>query len=287
MAMLNDFCAFILTHGRADNVKTYNTLLNHGYTGPVIFVVDDEDEQAGRYIERFGVENVEIFSKDAVAMWIDRADNFNERRAIIYARNVCFEIAKKRGYKYFIELDDDYMYFSYRFDEKLNFVQTKIKDLDAVWGIMLDYYRKTPELTTIAMAQGGDYIGGGGSTIGRCIPKRKAMNSFICSTDRQFLFVGTMNDDVNTYTTEGQRGRVFLTIPIVSLNQVASQNGTGGMTDLYLSSGTYIKSFYSVMVAPGSVKIAVMGGDADKRIHHSVRWNNCVPKILREELKKL
>ena len=40
-----DFVAFILTHGRADNVITYNTLRNHGYTGRIVLIIDDEDTQ--------------------------------------------------------------------------------------------------------------------------------------------------------------------------------------------------------------------------------------------------
>lgn len=286
MGTIDNFCAMILTHGRADNVKTLTSLRGQGYTGPVVMVVDDEDEQVGRYIENFGEENVEIFSKTEIAKTFDRGDNFDKRGAIIYARNVCFDIAKKRGYRYFIELDDDYTSFTYRFNEKLDYVETKIKNLDAVWGLMLEYFKQTPELTTIAMAQGGDFIGGRNSGFGRLIPKRKAMNSFICDTGRRFTFVGTINEDVNTYTSEATRGKIFLTIPVVCLHQMTTQKNAGGMTDLYLDSGTYIKSFYSVMFTPSAVKIAVMGGDAEKRLHHLVLWNNVAPKIISEKFKK-
>lgn len=43
--MTNDFCVFILTHGRADNVVTLKTLLADGYTGDWYMVIDDEDDQ--------------------------------------------------------------------------------------------------------------------------------------------------------------------------------------------------------------------------------------------------
>ena len=107
--MPNDFCAFILTHGRPDNVITYNTLLRHGYTGPIYIVIDNEDKTANRYYEVFG-DKVVMFDKLSIAKSIDEGDNFDGRRAIIYARNACFDIAKKLGYTYFIELDDDYKY---------------------------------------------------------------------------------------------------------------------------------------------------------------------------------
>lgn len=40
-----DFCVFILTHGRANNVETCKTLKRCGYTGKVYLLVDDEDDQ--------------------------------------------------------------------------------------------------------------------------------------------------------------------------------------------------------------------------------------------------
>ena len=35
-----DFAVFIITHGRADNIKTIPTLNNQGYTGPVYLILD-------------------------------------------------------------------------------------------------------------------------------------------------------------------------------------------------------------------------------------------------------
>jgi hypothetical protein len=58
------------------------------------------------------------------------------------------------------------------------------------------------------------------------------------------------------------------------------------MTELYLESGTYVKSFYSVVYQPSSVKVGVLRGRSGTRLHHSVNWKATVPKILRETLKK-
>ena len=54
---------------------------------------------------------------------------------------------------------------------------------------------------------------------------------------------------------------------------------------VYLDSGTYLKSFYSVMGMPSAVRIQEMG-DKNKRIHHAVEWESCVPMILNECYKK-
>ena len=84
--MNNSFVALILTHGRPDNVITYSALRKHGYTGPIIIVVDNEDATLEEYKKKF--PDVYVFDKKAVAAQIDEGDNFQDRRAIIYARNV-------------------------------------------------------------------------------------------------------------------------------------------------------------------------------------------------------
>lgn len=282
--MRNDFVAFILTHGRAESVITDKSLRKHGYTGPIIYVVDNEDKKMAEYKAKYG-NDVVVFNKFEVSKTFDEADNFNDRRAIVYARNACFDIAKKLGYKYFIELDDDYTEFSFVYDRNWKFKQRAIKHLDKVFEAMVCFLENTNSIT-VAMAQRGDFIGGKLNQIilGEVF-KRKAMNSFVCSIDKPFQFVGRINEDVNTYTSLGSRGKVFFQIPYVALNQKQTQSNKGGMTDIYLDKGTYVKSFYSVMMMPSSVKIAMMGS-VSKRIHHSINWNNTVPKIINERLKK-
>lgn len=277
-----DFCAFILTHGRPDRVMTVDTLRRCGYTGRVVLVIDNEDPTADQYRALF--PDVVTFDKQAVAEAIDEGDNFNDRRAIIYARNACFQIARELGVRYFIQLDDDYRYFFHKRTPQGRYDEQHMLDLDGVLGVMLDYYIATPRLLSLAMAQNGDFIGGGEGKRWRT-PGRKAMNSFICSVDRPFKFMGRINEDVNTYTCLGSRGALFLTTMHVGLGQVLSQTSKGGMTDLYLNSGTYVKSFYSVMYQPSSVKVTLFPS-VNARLHHAVKWRCTVPAILDERWKK-
>ncbi|MBD8128920.1 hypothetical protein IFU23_05725 [Pantoea agglomerans] len=279
--MRDDFCAFILSNGRPDKVCTYSLLKKAGYSGRVFIVIDDEDKTQDQYRELFG-DRVLTFSKSDIAKRFDEADNFGDRRSIFYARNACFDLAEKVGCKYFIELDDDYTEFQFRVGKDLEPGYCLISDLDAVLDAMLRYYESIPA-KTIAMAQGGDFLGNSGNASWL---KRKAMNSLICSTDRPFEFVGRINEDVNTYTLLGRRGELFLTIGAVQLLQKQTQSSSGGMTELYLASGTYVKSFYSVMYAPSCVKISLMGL-AHKRLHHRISWNNTAVKILNERHKKI
>jgi len=285
--MRDDFCAFILTHGRPDNVITYDRLKAHGYTGKIYIVIDDEDKTASDYYDRFG-DKVLMFSKEEMSKKFDQGDNFSDRRCIVYARNACFELAKQVGCKYFVQLDDDYNFFSLRvlINNGENLSSTKNLNLDRTFAALLRFYENTNTLT-VAMAQGGDYIGGAGNPYVKKGYKRKAMNSFICSTDRPFKFFGRLNEDVNFYTTEGRKGRQIYTIMGLWLNQKETQSSAGGMTDIYLDKGTYLKSFYSVMYSPSCVKIGLMGNNSESmRIHHKVNWNTCAPKILDQSLKK-
>jgi hypothetical protein len=213
--MENNFAVFILTHGRPDNIKTLSTIKKCGYTGKIYFIVDNEDKSIDKYIENYGEEFVKVFDKKEMANSIDEGNNFDERRTITHARNACFKIAKEIGIKYFVQLDDDYYYFGYRYDSGAKI----IKNLDRVFSIMLDFY-KSIDAKSIAFGQGGDHIGGfSGIKL-----KRKCMNSFFCSTDREFQFIGAMNEDVNTYTTLGNRGDLFFTFTNIQLDQKDTQS---------------------------------------------------------------
>ncbi len=283
--MTNNFIAFILTNGRPDRVFTYETLRNSGYTGAIYLLIDDLDKTKDLYIEKFGKEVI-VFDKRAIAKKFDSGDNFNDMRAIIYARNASFEVARNLGIKYFIQLDDDYTSFQYRFDNNFKYKPKSLKNLDRVFEALLDFYIDSGA-DSIAMAQGGDFIGGdSGSLASRVKLKRKCMNSFICSTDRPFKFIGRINEDVNTYTHLASKGKVFFTTNFVNLNQKRTQSNPGGMTDLYLDGGTYLKSFYSVIYQPSSVRVGVLSDRCASRLHHRIDWKATTPMILREDLRK-
>lgn len=286
--MRSDFAALILTHGRPDRVHTFFALRNAGYTGRILIVIDNEDKTADKYRSRYG-SDVVVFDKAAIAKTFDEGDNFQDRRAIIYARNDSFQIAKDQGYRYFVQLDDDYTGFEYCFDENSMYGYGKVQSLDWLFSALVNYLSVTP-FASIAISQGGDHIGGGEAkkTIGT---KRKAMNSFVCDTQKPFKFVGRINEDVNTYTCEQRKGLLFLTILASKLVQKTTQSNAGGMTDLYIDSGTYVKTFYSIMYAPSCVKVSDLsspqnGNEGHARIHHKVSWNNAAPLILSQHHKK-
>lgn len=282
--MRTDFAIFILSHGRPDNVVTAKMLEDINYTGAWYIVIDNEDDTEQQYRDLYG-DKVIQFDKKAIAQTFDQGDTQEERRTVVYARNACFQIAKDLGLKYFMELDDDYVSMPYR--KAINGKLTEhvyVKQADRLFEAMIEFLQDSGAVT-VAMAQGGDFIGGVNGGIYKKRLSRKAMNTFVCTTDRPFQFLGRINEDVNTYTCLGARGDLFFTFADTMIHQCTTQQNKGGMTDVYLDSGTYLKSFYSVMYCPSAVKIAVMG-NRYKRVHHNVNWEHCVPKIINERYKK-
>lgn len=284
--MRDDFAIFILTHGRPYNVVTARTLKECGNTNRVYYVIDNEDKYADRYYWNFGKENVIMFDKYKKSLEFDTMDQINnrDRRAIVYARNACFDIAEDLGLTYFLELDDDYTTFRSRVYENNMLSTIYVRDFDAVVDATIDFL-ETSNARTVAFSQTGDFIGGVGSKVYKERVTRKAMNSFFCKTERRFDFVGRINEDVNTYVLLGLRGEILFTVADIALNQLTTQKNSGGMSELYLDVGTYVKSFFTVITSPASVKIAEMG-DGNYRIHHLINWEHTTPKIVSSRFKK-
>lgn len=282
--MRKDFAVFILSHGRPDNIVTIKTLEKAGCKYPVYIIIDNEDRQADLYFDRYG-DKVVMFDKKAWADRADEGDNFDKRQTILHARNACYEIAKELGYRYFVQLDDDYKAFEYYFDEYGFFAHKTCKGIDRIFTAMLDFFENSP-FRVFSLAQDGDMLGGKhGSEAQQIRIKRKSMNSFFCDAERPVWFCGRFNEDVNTYTSKGQRGVLFGQTTQFGLVQGATQSNAGGITEAYKESGTFVKSFFTVMYSPSCVHIGVIGYK-NIRLHHKVEWKYCVPKLLREKWRK-
>jgi hypothetical protein len=78
---------------------------------------------------------------------------------------------------------------------------------------------------------------------------------------------------------------LFFTEFSTCIKPAQTQKEKGGMTEIYLDRGTYQKSFYTVITSPSCCTIAMMG-ESHQRIHHSIDWNCCAPKILSPKYKK-
>ena len=278
------YAVFILTYGRANNVLTVETLKKSGYTGKIYFVCSTDDKSLDDYKNKYG-DDVIVFNKREYQDTFDIGDNFENWKVVVYARNAVWDIAKKLGYQYFIVMDDDYLRFNYISDDIGNYKQKRVLHIDSIFETYFSYLIESNS-DALAMIQTGDLMGGKSNPMfSGGLLKRKIMNVFFFNTEKKFPFVGRINEDAVTYVYHGERGKLFLQLPEIILLQTPTQQGEGGLTDFYLETGTYYKSFYSIIFSPSCVKIGLLG-DQHQRLHHKISWNNATPKIIGEKHKK-
>ena len=280
---MNDLAVFIMVHGRPDRMWTYKTLREQNYTGKIFLVGDDQDSTIDDYKKIYGKEMI-VFNKEKAYLEADSGDITGDLRSTLYAVNTIFKLAKEKNVKYFYIMCDDYTSINYKLLINGKAINTSVDNLDRLFKATIRYYKSINALT-IAYAQAGDFIGGIDNGHG-CyrFSKRKCMNSFLCSTDRPFKFMGRLNEDVTTYVNLGSKGELFLTLCNVAIIQKQSQSESGGLTDAYLDSGTYTTSFFSLMYNPSCIKITLMK-TSHPRIHHTIKWDNAVPKIIDEKYR--
>jgi hypothetical protein len=286
--MHGSFATFIVSHGRPDKVNTYAYLKKISYPLEDVFIVcDDEDKTLSDYQKAFG-DRVIVFSKKKASDKFDIYDNIESRAVVVYARNECFDIAARLGYEFFVVLDDDYRNFMYRYNELLAYEpKTMNTALFSIFESMFVFMKNT-SIKCLACLQGGDFMGGVSNERFAHGPmlSRKVMNIWCLSSKRKFEINGRLNEDVNVYSgPDASCGNLYFSTNLFSVDQEVTQKNSGGLTEVYLELGTYVKSFYSVMANPSCVKITDMGR-VTRRVHHKILYDYCVPKVISESNKK-
>lgn len=273
------FAVFILSHGRAKEILTVNMLKSGNYTGDWYVVIDDEDDQEPIYREKFG-EHILQFNKKNEAEKTDTGDLDNDRRVGVFARNAIQDMAKSMGYKYHLQLDDDFSGISFRLPNgnKNKLTSIRCKDLDRLFSSMCDFMDNTP-VAWLSFALSSDYLGGTDNKRYQAGLFPKTMGSFLMRADQIVRFRMRMNDDITTCVASWHIGIPNYSIMNVMVETPPTQAMKGGMTDIYQDNGTYRKSFYSVMCCPSFVKIGKQG-IKHFRIHHQISWGACAPKVL-------
>jgi len=291
---------YILTHNRSEFCKkhTFGWLRKNGFTGTIVCVIDDQDKDIEGYKKLAaddGNAAVEIFSKK------EQAENPENEYfypftgeifpIVVYARHAVPEIAKRRGDRLLSTMDDDYYECNFRLRLHDKFIAKKVwrPNFDDLMKQTYEMLERTTA-SCVAWAQTGDGIGDHVDT--RIL--RKAMNTHFFDMERPFEFMGITNEDCNAYVVGGRMGMLVINIPFIQIQQVPTQNSSGGVTPFYRRFGTYFKSFATVVCAPSACHLIRMGYKYSKsggrRVHHGVEWEYCAPKILpydwEERMKK-
>lgn len=279
---MRNYAVFILSHGRAESISTVRMLENGNYTGEWFVVIDDEDEEANLYYEKFG-EHVIQFCKKEIAEKTDTCDMDDDRRVGVFARNFIIDEAKRRGYKYHLQLDDDFNSIDYRYIVKDKLKAKKCTQFDKLFDAFAEYL-ESADITWLSFGVSSFYMGGVNPNVEAGLI-RKTVCSFFINTYKTPYFFCRMNDDITTNAVWTSRGRIMFSVMPVQMEMKGTQQVDGGMTEIYKENGTYRKSYYTVMAAP-SFSIIACQGVRDMRLHHEIRWDYCAPKILNESLKK-
>ena len=271
----DDFAILILSHGRPDKVKCITALNKVNYTGKYYIIIDNEDSTADKYYSLYG-DKVIMFDKSSLDGTFDIMDNFEGGSVPVFERNVL----------YFLELEDDTMNFVHRYVEDGKLKAVNCTNFDIIVNEVLNWLENT-DIDVVAFFQAGDLLGGWDRKLWKERIIRKAMQTFFFKVDNPIEFIGRFNDDVNMYIHQGKLGKTILSIRDVVLITAETQQFSGGITEMYQKYGTYVKSFYSVMLRPDCVKIHGMCGfNGNNRIHHRINWENAVPKIISSDFKK-
>lgn len=276
------FAIFILSHGRAETITTYDAMRKNGYTGDMYVVIDNEDDQEIIYRKRFG-ENIIQFDKRDYIKKTDLGDLDNDRRVGVFARNFIQDKAREMGYKYHLQLDDDIHGITIRYRRNDRLLCHYVRHIDKIIEAILDYMDNAP-YTSLSFGLPAYSIGGMNNAWKKqVIPK--CMTTFFMRADQVHYFNMRMNDDITTSAINNMRGLMYYSIVPIQVEVDETQIKNGGMTEIYKDNGTYRKSFYTVMSLPSCSRVSSMG-ITDYRVHHEICWNNCVPKILSSKYKK-
>lgn len=280
---MNRFAVFILTHGRAKTITTYDFFRKNGYTGDMWVVIDNEDDQENLYRERFGDAVIQFDKRDYVKK-TDLGDLDDDRRIGVLARNFIQDKAKEMGYKFHMQLDDDIYGINIRYERNGKLYGHTCHHIDEILSAMVDFMESAP-ITSLSLGLAPYYAGGLNSGL---FPKGlvpKTMTTFLMRADDVQYFNMRMNDDITTSALNGSRGKLYFSVMPLLCDVQNTQVQSGGMTEIYQDNGTYRKSFYSVMAIPSACKIYEIR-NKDTRIHHQIQWEHLIPKILSDKYQR-
>lgn len=279
--MRSDFAVMICSHGRAETMTTYRMLRNQGFSGEIIIVIDDEDEQAERYKELY--DHVEVFCKEDYYKSSDGVIT-GKQKAILYARNACYDIAERLGLLYFTEFDDDLNSIFLRYIEEDRCLSYKPSNLDKTLDIVLDMLNVCDAVVGVSLLVQGDYIGGVASRAFRRAV-RCCSQAFFLRTDRRVDFLASMNEDTCSCLVHGMRGKLFFGVAGTMLEAEPIGQNTkmgNGMADFYKKMDSFARSFMATIVRPDCAGPELAGEDFRIR----VSWENALPYIISERWKR-
>lgn len=271
MKYKDNFVIFIISHGRAETMTTYNILKSMGCQYPIYIVIDDTDKQIDLYKKKY--ENVIVFDKEEQYQKTDTIDNFHNLVSAVYARNFCIDKAKEMGVKFFSIMDDDITNICIRYIDGDKLRSHKIKNIDKVIDIYLNVL-DTTNLFATGFGHSWGLFGGVKSFI-KDADREISQVMFIKNAEMK-KFSGTQNED--GHFSYDNIDKVITSINGAIITSPKRGENEGGNFDFY-NSDFYVTNFYSIIKLPSTLKIKL-----DRKIKRNKHY--VYPKILSDRWKK-
>lgn len=274
------FAVFIITHGRADRVETYDTLRRCGYTGRIFIVVDNEDTQLSKYLIRFN--DVLVFNKQMRINATDTIMSTDIRSSAVFARNTVEHYAKHFGLHAFAVFDDDITSLRYRWIEGSVIKSKSIScNMDSIFELYSDFIIQS-DITATSFMDVMFYVNGVQGIDDRICKSRYFYQIYIRNTSHDVEWLGIMNEDHITEIITASRGKFWWALPYITYDAVNMDKLEGGNKSNYEKLSSFKRSFLATVVSPNSCGLRVV---KDKFKIKNIP-DNCTPKVISSRYKK-
>lgn len=278
-----NFAVFITTHSRVESTTTYDTLRRAGYTGKIYTVVDNEDEQLMRYLNRY--PDVLVYNKQLQFNRCDKVIKTTQKASVTYARNAVEEYAKHFKLDTFLVCDDDIIGLRYRWVEG-----DTVRSLAMTSGLdkVLEYYAQfilDHDIAVTSFVHMLFYMSGVHNLNKRISEQRDAVQIFFRNTKFDMNWIGVMRQDILTNTETSKRGYIWWALPFITYDAKAMNEtgeNKGGMIDTYKNISEFERTFLGVITSPFCIKV----GCANDRIKMSWNKSASYPMIVSSRWKK-
>ena len=251
--MRTDYAIYIITHGRADNQLTLNLLLDYGYTGKYYLVLDDMDNDIQAYIDKYGAENIIIFSKEHYLSIADTGLSSQERvlNFPLYARMAIEDIAEQDGYQFFMVFDDDLTNIRIRYDENGVLKSHSTRGIiNEVFSECIDFI----DHSNIACASFGfsnSYRSGVKALYEETARNRMCAETFLRNGKFKVEWKPLMIHDLLTSISCNMQGQVWMQLLNIQIDIKMSEGKVDGVSaDVYRSFDKFRRVCFPLMMYP-------------------------------------
>ena len=269
---------FIKTHGRPDKQLTYHTLREAGYTGDIIFVVDDEDNTVSELMLNVYGNQVVSFNKQLYIDKIDSGVSNPKRNVNLYSWCACEDIAEERNIEYFVMADDDITGFRYRYKDGEHLRSLRItKNLDSIFELIKEYMFSC-NIASMSTGIPQMYFS---KDIESNLWKWRVPYTFVFrNSNYKMSWVSEYEEDIITAINSSIEGKYMSVFPMIQRDTVNIGSNDGGMHDSYID--TFRNAQYGYMWHPSCEEI----------ISYKNKWmcqikrDNAFPKIVSSNVSK-